>query len=97
MRWLLARPEKELAVVSHPAFLHHLTNAGYAPLKRPPVEVGLHPRLRRPSPPTPPYAAHSARFSGYAQLVAYPSPHMERTLRPPFETCEMRVVAVVPN
>jgi broad specificity phosphatase PhoE len=96
VRWLLARPEKEVVVVSHPALLHHLANVGYEPLTQPPIEEGLDPRLRPPPAPPPPFASDSRRLRARGPLVAYPSQHMARTLRPAFSPCELRIVAAVP-
>lgn len=96
LEWILARPEKELAVVSHPAFLHHLTNVGYEPLTQAPIEEGLEPRLRTPRQPPPAFVEDVERLSSGRRLVKYPSPHLARTLRPPFEPCEVRIVAAVP-
>lgn len=96
VRWLLARPEKEVVVVSHPALLHHLTNVGYEPLTQPPIEAGLDPRLRPPMAPLPPFASDTRRLRARGPLVVYPSQHMARTLRPPFQPCELRIVAAVP-
>ena len=98
LKEILALPEREIAVVSDPRLLHHWTNAGQQPLAAQPHSLRLDPRLRPATPPAPGYAAEEAlqALSDQPPLVGYPSPHMERILRPPFEDGEFRIVVAVP-
>ena len=98
LKEILALPEREIAVVSDPRLLHHWTNAGQQPLAAQPHSLRLDPRLRPATPPAPGYAAEEAlqALSDQPPLVGYPSPHMERMLRPPFEDGEFRIVVAGP-
>ena len=98
LKEILALPEREIAIVSDPRLLHHWTNAGQQPLVAQPHSLRLDPRLRPATPPAPGYAAEEAlqALSDQPPLVGYPSPHMERMLRPPFEDGEFRIVVAVP-
>ena len=97
MRWILARPEREIAVVSHAALLYHLFNFGHAPdATRHPddalvagIDLGAADREH-------PDAAHREAVAAREAVVGYASAPLERIVRAPWTNAELRSVAIVP-
>ena len=91
--------EREVAVVSHSAFLHHLFSFGCPREESPLVDSRLTSRLRSESAGAPSSMPpdHAERVAMMEPLLRFHSQPLHRLLRSPFDFCEIKSAALLPE